>query len=138
MCAHHGKNCSLIMRSSRLCSGSNSNGRDMLLSSVILTDFISLVITSYSIHYTKLYDMVATPAGSTAYNLSAHGPILPLESKLLALTPISPFRPRRWTGAILPHTSEIEFIINNESKRPVSAVADHTEVRDIKSRNNFV
>jgi len=77
--------------------------------------------------------MVATPAGSTAYNLSAHGPILPLESKLLALTPISPFRPRRWRGAILPHTSEVEFIINNESKRPVSAVADYTEVRDIKS-----
>ncbi len=77
--------------------------------------------------------MVATPAGSTAYNLSAHGPILPLGSNLLALTPISAFRPRRWRGALLPHKSCIKFEICNASKRPVSAVADMVEIRDIQS-----
>lgn len=77
--------------------------------------------------------LVATPAGSTAYNLSAHGPILPLDSKLLALTPISPFRPRRWRGALLPDVSKIEFRILEASKRPVSAVADQHEVRDVAS-----
>jgi NAD+ kinase len=75
--------------------------------------------------------MVATPAGSTAYNLSAHGPILPLGSKLLALTPISAFRPRRWRGALLPETAETRFAILEAAKRPVSAVADFTEVRDV-------
>jgi NAD+ kinase len=75
--------------------------------------------------------MVATPAGSTAYNLSAHGPILPLGSGVLALTPISAFRPRRWRGAILPQASEVGFEIREEGKRPVSAVADETEVRDV-------
>jgi NAD+ kinase len=75
--------------------------------------------------------MVATPAGSTAYNLSAHGPILPLGSKLLALTPISAFRPRRWRGALLPETAETRFEILEAAKRPVSAVADFTEVRDV-------
>jgi NAD+ kinase len=75
--------------------------------------------------------LIATPAGSTAYNLSAHGPIIPLGSELLALTPISPFRPRRWRGALLP--SRTRFVVNvlNPSKRPVSAVADFTEVRDV-------
>jgi NAD+ kinase len=75
--------------------------------------------------------LVATPAGSTAYNLSAHGPILPLGTGVLALTPISAFRPRRWRGAILPHTARVEFIIKECEKRPVSAVADYTEVRDV-------
>ncbi|KPF77882.1 inorganic polyphosphate kinase [alpha proteobacterium AAP81b] len=77
--------------------------------------------------------LVATPAGSTAYNLSAHGPILPLQADLLALTPISPFRPRRWTGALLPQASVIEFAVREAAKRPVSAVADQREVRDVAS-----
>lgn len=75
--------------------------------------------------------MVATPAGSTAYNLSAHGPIIPIGSELLALTPISAFRPRRWRGALLPHTSNIGFNIKEVEKRPVSVVADMTEVRGV-------
>ncbi len=75
--------------------------------------------------------MVATPAGSTAYNLSAHGPILPLGAELLALTPISAFRPRRWRGAVLPANATIEFRIADHAKRPVSAVADSTEVRNV-------
>ncbi|QYU68700.1 NAD kinase [Leptolyngbya sp. 15MV] len=75
--------------------------------------------------------LVATPAGSTAYNLSANGPILPLDSQLLALTPISPFRPRRWRGAILPDRSTMKFRVNEPDKRPVSAVADQKEFRDI-------
>ncbi|MCC4231245.1 NAD kinase [Sphingobium soli] len=75
--------------------------------------------------------LVATPAGSTAYNLSAHGPILPLGSALVALTPISPFRPRRWRGAILPEATRIRFSVLNPVKRPVSAVADQREVRDV-------
>ncbi|WP_259783003.1 NAD kinase [Aestuariispira ectoiniformans] len=77
--------------------------------------------------------MVATPAGSTAYNLSAHGPILPFGSGVLALTPISPFRPRRWRGALLPQNAKIEFEVIENRKRPVSAVADDTEVRDVVS-----
>lgn len=76
--------------------------------------------------------LVATPAGSTAYNLSAHGPILPLGSNLMALTPISPFRPRRWRGAILPDSAVVEFRVREPGKRPVAAVADQKEVRDIK------
>lgn len=75
--------------------------------------------------------LVATPAGSTAYNLSANGPILPLESAMLALTPISPFRPRRWRGAILPDTSVIQFRVRETPKRPVSAVADQREIRNV-------
>ncbi|MBO9375485.1 NAD kinase [Sphingomonas histidinilytica] len=75
--------------------------------------------------------LVSTPAGSTAYNLSAQGPILPLESSLLALTPISPFRPRRWRGAILPNKNAISFRVLDAVKRPVSAVADQREVRDV-------
>ncbi|HTN13859.1 MAG TPA: NAD kinase [Sphingomonadaceae bacterium] len=75
--------------------------------------------------------LLATPAGSTAYNLSASGPILPLDSKLLALTPISPFRPRRWRGALLPDRSRISFRVLEPDKRPVAAVADQKEVRDI-------
>jgi NAD+ kinase len=75
--------------------------------------------------------LVSTPAGSTAYNLSAHGPILPLGSQLLALTPISPFRPRRWRGAILPAITEVKFEIMDPYKRPVSATADSSEVRDV-------
>jgi NAD+ kinase len=77
--------------------------------------------------------LVATPAGSTAYNLSADGPILPLGSDLLALTPISAYRPRRWPGALLPATAAITFNILEAAKRPVSAVADQLEVRDIAS-----
>lgn len=75
--------------------------------------------------------LVATPAGSTAYNLSAQGPILPLDSRLLALTPISPFRPRRWRGALLPDRARIDFRVLEAVKRPVSAVADQREVRDV-------
>jgi len=76
--------------------------------------------------------LVATPAGSTAYNYSANGPILPLDSQVLALTPISPFRPRRWRGAILPDRSRISFRVLEPDKRPVAAVADQREFRDIK------
>jgi NAD+ kinase len=76
--------------------------------------------------------LVATPAGSTAYNLSANGPILPLGSNMLALTPISPFRPRRWRGAILPESAEISFRALESVKRPVLVVADQKEVRDVK------
>lgn len=76
--------------------------------------------------------MIATPAGSTAYNLSAHGPIIPLNSPLLALTPISPFRPRRWKGALVPENAKIEFEIIDTDKRPVSVSADFTEIRHIK------
>lgn len=75
--------------------------------------------------------LVATPAGSTAYNLSAHGPILPLGCNMVALTPISPFRPRRWRGAILPDKARISLTIMDAAKRPVSAVADQREVRDV-------
>jgi NAD+ kinase len=75
--------------------------------------------------------LVATPAGSTAYNLSANGPILPLDSEMLALTPISPFRPRRWKGAILPDRMKIGLRVLDPGKRPVSAVADQKELRDI-------
>ena len=75
--------------------------------------------------------IMATPAGSTAYNLSAHGPILPLGAGVLALTPISAFRPRRWRGATLPHSAKVVFEVLESEKRPVSAVADYTEVRDV-------
>ena len=75
--------------------------------------------------------LVATPAGSTAYNLSAHGPILPLQARMLALTPISPFRPRRWSGAILPDDTAVCFTILEAENRPVSAVADQIEVREV-------
>jgi NAD+ kinase len=77
--------------------------------------------------------MVATPTGSTAYNLSAHGPILPIDAPLLALTPVSPFRPRRWRGALLPNKSVVRFDILEDAKRPVNAVADHVEVRSVLS-----
>lgn len=75
--------------------------------------------------------LLSTPAGSTAYNLSADGPILPLDSQLLALTPISAFRPRRWKGAILPDRSRVTFRVIEAEKRPVSAVADQREIRDV-------
>jgi NAD+ kinase len=75
--------------------------------------------------------LLSTPAGSTAYNLSAHGPILPINAPLLALTPISPFRPRRWRGALLPDDAEVTIQALEPNKRPVSAVADHTEFRDV-------
>ena len=79
--------------------------------------------------------LVATPAGSTAYNLSVHGPILPIDAPLLAMTPISPFRPRRWRGALLPRAAQIRFEVLESAKRPVSAVADHAETRDIVEVN---
>jgi NAD+ kinase len=75
--------------------------------------------------------LLATPAGSTAYNLSAHGPILPLDAGVLALTPISVFRPRRWRGALLPRTARVRIEVLEADKRPVSAVADSTEVREV-------
>lgn len=75
--------------------------------------------------------LVCTAAGSTAYNLSAHGPILPMGANVMALTPISAFRPRRWRGAILPHTGCVEFEVLEQEKRPVAAVADYTEVRRV-------
>ncbi|GCE83948.1 NAD kinase [Komagataeibacter diospyri] len=77
--------------------------------------------------------LISTPAGSTAYNLSAHGPIVPLSANLLPLTPISAFRPRRWRGALLPSTAQVRFDILETDKRPVAAVADFTEVRDVIS-----
>jgi NAD+ kinase len=77
--------------------------------------------------------LLATPVGSTAYNLSAHGPIVPLGADILALTPISAFRPRRWRGALLPHGVQVRIDALESAKRPVSAVADFTEVRDIVS-----
>lgn len=76
--------------------------------------------------------LVATPAGSTSYNLSADGPILPLRAGILALTPIAAFRPRRWRGAVLHNSVHVEFEILQPTKRPVSAVADFTEVRDVR------
>ena len=75
--------------------------------------------------------LVSTPAGSTAYNLSVHGPIIPLSGQVLALTPISAFRPRRWRGALLSHKDQVTFDILESEKRPVSAVADNVEVRDV-------
>ena len=75
--------------------------------------------------------LVATPAGSTAYNLSAQGPIIPINAPLLALTPISPFRPRRWRGALLPDTASVTIEALEPEKRPVAAVADHDEVRNV-------
>lgn len=75
--------------------------------------------------------LVSTPAGSTAYNLSAHGPILPIDAALLAMTPLSPFRPRRWRGALLPHQAKIRVDILEPAKRPVSATADSFEVREV-------
>ncbi|MBD9448734.1 MULTISPECIES: NAD kinase [unclassified Rhizobium] len=75
--------------------------------------------------------MVATPAGSTAYNLSAHGPILPLDAPLLAMTPVSAFRPRRWRGALLPNKVTVDIHILEAEKRPVNAVADNTEVKSV-------
>ncbi len=77
--------------------------------------------------------LVATPAGSTAYNLSFFGPILPINAQLLALTPISAFRPRRWRGALLPNNARITFEVLEPTKRPVSAVADHDETRHVVS-----
>ena len=79
--------------------------------------------------------LVSTPAGSTAYNLSVHGPILSLNSKKLAITPISPFRPRRWKGKVIPSSSLIKIINLNIQKRPISVVADNIEVRNIKKVN---
>lgn len=77
--------------------------------------------------------LLSTPAGSTAYNLSAHGPILPISSNLLALTPISPFRPRRWRGALLSYDAEVEFDVQDADFRTVLATADNIEVRDVVS-----
>jgi NAD+ kinase len=76
--------------------------------------------------------LVATPAGSTAYNLSAQGPIVPINASLLALTPISPFRPRRWRGALLPDRANVTIKVDDAIRRPVAAVADHAEVRSVR------
>ena len=77
--------------------------------------------------------LLATPAGSTAYNLSAQGPIIPINAHLMALTPISPFRPRRWRGALLPDRAKVTIEVLEADKRPVAAVADHDEVRSVRS-----
>jgi NAD+ kinase len=77
--------------------------------------------------------LVATPAGSTAYNLSVQGPIIPINAPMLALTPISPFRPRRWRGALLPDKAQVTIEVLEPDKRPVAAVADHDEVRSVRS-----
>ena len=77
--------------------------------------------------------LLATPAGSTAYNLSVQGPIIPIDAPLLALTPISPFRPRRWRGALLPDRAHVTVEVRDAAKRPVAAVADHDEVRSVRS-----
>jgi NAD+ kinase len=77
--------------------------------------------------------LVATPAGSTAYNLSVQGPIIPINASLMALTPISPFRPRRWRGALLPSKAKVTIEVMEAGKRPVAAVADHDEVRSVAS-----
>jgi NAD+ kinase len=79
--------------------------------------------------------LVSTPAGSTAYNLSAQGPIIPISASLLALTPISPFRPRRWHGALLPDSARVEIQVLSPERRPVAAVADHDEVRSVHTVN---
>lgn len=77
--------------------------------------------------------MVATPAGSTAYNFSAHGPILPIDARLLALTPISAFRPRRWRGALLPHTAQVRIEVVEPEHRSISAACDNFETRDVRA-----
>ena len=77
--------------------------------------------------------LLATPAGSTAYNFSAQGPIIPIGAPLLALTPISPFRPRRWRGALLPDRADVTIEVLEAEKRPVAAVADHDEVRSVRA-----
>ena len=77
--------------------------------------------------------LLSTPAGSTAYNLSAQGPIIPIDAPLMALTPISPFRPRRWHGALLPDRAQVSVEVQNTDRRPVAAVADHDEVRNVRS-----
>jgi NAD+ kinase len=77
--------------------------------------------------------LVATPAGSTAYNLSVQGAIIPINAPLLALTPISPFRPRRWRGALLPNKAKVTIEVAEADKRPVAAVADHDEVRSVRN-----
>ena len=77
--------------------------------------------------------LLATPAGSTAYNLSVQGPIIPIGAPLMALTPISPFRPRRWRGALLPDRARVTIEVREAAKRPVAAVADHNEVRSVRS-----
>src|SRR5205085_5407030 len=76
--------------------------------------------------------LVSTPAGSTAYNLSAQGPIIPINASLLAVTPISPFRPRRWRGALLPDSARVTFTVADPERRPAAAVADHAEVRSVR------
>ena len=77
--------------------------------------------------------LLSTPAGSTAYNLSVQGPIIPIDAPLMALTPISPFRPRRWHGALLPDRAQVFVEVQSTDRRPVAAVADHDEVRDVRS-----
>ena len=77
--------------------------------------------------------LVATPAGSSAYNLSVQGPIIPINAPMLALTPISPFRPRRWRGALLPDRAKVTIEVMEPGKRPVAAVADHDEVRSVRA-----
>jgi NAD+ kinase len=82
--------------------------------------------------------LVATPAGSTAYNLSAQGPIIPIDAPLLAVTPISPFRPRRWRGALLPDRARVTIRVQDPKQRPVAAVADHAEVRSVREVEVFM
>ncbi len=120
-------------------------GRDGKVENALAINEIALFRASYQAAKLRIYVdgklrmeemicdgvLVATPAGSTAYNHSAYGPIIPINAQLLALTPISPFRPRRWRGALLPNTAKVRVEVLEPEKRPVNAVADHTEFQSI-------
>jgi NAD+ kinase len=117
--------------------GSITEARAINEVSILRASYQAAKLTIFVDGRERLHELVAdgillsTPAGSTAYNLSANGPILPLDAPLMALTPISPFRPRRWRGALLPDRASVRILSNGEQKRPINAVADHIEVADV-------